>query len=647
MTKFISYAQNLEDVMLWRAFKDIPDGFYIDCGAAWPEYHSVTKAFYDRGWRGINVEPNPHLFQQLRRSRPNDINLSCAVANRTGARMLHVIKDTGLSTLESEVAKNHKEQGWKILKHKVRIATLAGICREHLERGRQINFLKIDVEGLEAKVIAGNNWSRYRPWIVLVEANRPLSTLESYQEWELRLLAAEYVFAYADGLNRFYVAAERSHIIERYKYQPNIFDEYITHEHFCLKAKEEEAKQNAARTTETISEMEDKIRGLKKSTLEVEKHITLGKFRLGNSEDHARKVSEHASKVQQLLDRSEEHRKCESLRADRLSLRLESVEKLAQNEANQAVRYRSAHQKAVIWADENLLRCKKLAKQLSSSEEKKKEILSALKEAHLRLDQEQANRAEYARLAQAAEQRLAEIQMESRKNREHAESLATLLAQERKKKEKRSQILEESKQRISVLAERINRFELSADELRASLADSYQLAQNYRAIAQDYKSQAHALKQSISWRVTAPGRFLVTVLTTFLAVPANLLRPIFVQIFRVSLYSVLTRPSLRKPLSATLQKYPRLYLWLFSAGQRLGLPVTATPAAIRTTASSVKCDNAVCKARPPKKYASNCSKETGAVGFCAPAGEKDLFAREILRVFGDLKSAVDGTDKER
>lgn len=56
---FISYAQNYEDVMLWRALKHIANGFYIDVGAAWPDKHSVTKAFYDRGWRGINIEPNP------------------------------------------------------------------------------------------------------------------------------------------------------------------------------------------------------------------------------------------------------------------------------------------------------------------------------------------------------------------------------------------------------------------------------------------------------------------------------------------------------------------------------------------------------------------------------------------------------------
>ena len=52
---FVSYAQNFEDVMLHRALNHVVRGFYIDVGAADPEALSVTKAFYDNGWHGINV----------------------------------------------------------------------------------------------------------------------------------------------------------------------------------------------------------------------------------------------------------------------------------------------------------------------------------------------------------------------------------------------------------------------------------------------------------------------------------------------------------------------------------------------------------------------------------------------------------------
>ena len=76
---FISYSQNYEDLMLWRALKGLSNGFYIDVGAAWPNKDSVTKAFYISGWNGINIEPNPELFSELNLHRPRDINLQIAI----------------------------------------------------------------------------------------------------------------------------------------------------------------------------------------------------------------------------------------------------------------------------------------------------------------------------------------------------------------------------------------------------------------------------------------------------------------------------------------------------------------------------------------------------------------------------------------
>src|SRR5215831_3973844 len=81
---FISYAQNFEDVMLWRALKHIDKGFYIDVGANDPDKDSVTKAFYERGWRGINVEPVPQWFERLEKARPRDLNLQLALGAEPG-----------------------------------------------------------------------------------------------------------------------------------------------------------------------------------------------------------------------------------------------------------------------------------------------------------------------------------------------------------------------------------------------------------------------------------------------------------------------------------------------------------------------------------------------------------------------------------
>lgn len=224
---FISYAQNFEDVMLWRALKNIDKGFYIDIGAAWPEIDSVTKSFYDMGWSGINVEPNPVHYDALASARPRDTNLKKAVSDKAGTLGISIFSDTGLSTLDEIAALRHERSGWYAQKQKVQTVTLKEICEEYVPMGQQIHFLKVDVEGAELQVLQGSDWERFRPWVVVLEATLPLSQVENYQEWELVLLGVGYVFAYADGLNRFYVSKEHEDLLERFKYPPNVFDDFV------------------------------------------------------------------------------------------------------------------------------------------------------------------------------------------------------------------------------------------------------------------------------------------------------------------------------------------------------------------------------------------------------------------------------------
>ena len=82
----ISYAQNREDILLWRALRDLRKGFYIDVGAEDPTQDSVTRAFYERGWQGINVEPVQGHFDKLCTERPRDLTLQVAIGSGTRAR---------------------------------------------------------------------------------------------------------------------------------------------------------------------------------------------------------------------------------------------------------------------------------------------------------------------------------------------------------------------------------------------------------------------------------------------------------------------------------------------------------------------------------------------------------------------------------
>jgi FkbM family methyltransferase len=223
----VSYAQNFEDVMLWRALNSLETGFYIDVGAAWPTKDSVTKLFYDRQWHGINVEPNPILFLELETERTRDTNLQVALSDSESSMIIHVIEDSGLSTLDPDIAQAHSASGHKVVELEVQISTLAALWAKHVPDGQEVHFLKIDVEGFERSVLLGMNWSKNRPWIVVVEATVPTSQVEVHDEWETVVTGAGYEFAYADGINRFYVANERSELRSLFKYPPNIFDGFV------------------------------------------------------------------------------------------------------------------------------------------------------------------------------------------------------------------------------------------------------------------------------------------------------------------------------------------------------------------------------------------------------------------------------------
>jgi len=222
----ISYAQNGEDVLLWRALGRIQNGFYIDVGANDPEENSVTRIFYDAGWRGINIEPMPSYHEVFLRERPRDINLALACGAADGSITLYDTPTVnGWASTDAATAALHRADGVSIIEHKVPLRTLAGICAEHAPDA--IHFLKIDVEGFEAEVLRGMDLRRWRPWVLVIEATLPGSPVTNHEQWEALVTSCDYRYAYFDGLNRYYVAAEQAHLLPALAVQPNVFDHYI------------------------------------------------------------------------------------------------------------------------------------------------------------------------------------------------------------------------------------------------------------------------------------------------------------------------------------------------------------------------------------------------------------------------------------
>lgn len=230
--RFVSYAQNGEDVVLWRALGGVPQGRYVEVGANHPLISSITRAFYDRGWTGLEIEPLPEFVDVFREERPDDSVVQAAVTDAAvDSLTIHAIAGTGLSTLDDSIAEEHRTDGWATTEVVVPARRLDDLLAEHLRPGDDIHFMVVDTEGSEAAVLASVDLREWRPWVLVVEATAPNSTRPTHEQWEHRVLAAGYEFCLFDGLSRYYVTEERAEQLRPALSVPaNPLDEFVTYD---------------------------------------------------------------------------------------------------------------------------------------------------------------------------------------------------------------------------------------------------------------------------------------------------------------------------------------------------------------------------------------------------------------------------------
>jgi FkbM family methyltransferase len=210
----LSYAQNLEDYHLDLIFADQQTGTYVDVGGGHPVADNVSFWFYLRGWRGLVVEPQQALADLYAHIRPRDHTVSCLAGRNEGEAQFYVFEKLhGLSSTVRQHAQAAAQSGAAFTTIIRPVRTLAALIAEAgLET---IDFLKIDVEGAEAEVLAGADFQRQRPRVILLEAVVPGSMTDASAAWERDLLGQGYRFAFFDRLNRFYVAEEAKDLAHR------------------------------------------------------------------------------------------------------------------------------------------------------------------------------------------------------------------------------------------------------------------------------------------------------------------------------------------------------------------------------------------------------------------------------------------------
>ena len=207
-----SYSQCGEDVIARTLFDilGIANPTYLDIGAHHPHFLSNTYHFYREGSHGVNVEPDPELYEKFLRSRSRDLNLNVGVGESTGHLDLYVMSSRTLNTLSEKEAHLYESQGYKIVgKRSVEVTTINKIIDQHFSQAP--DFLSVDVEGLDLEILASLDLERHRPILICVETIIFSSAGEGQKRTEIdELLTQRGYMRFADTyINTLFVDREK------------------------------------------------------------------------------------------------------------------------------------------------------------------------------------------------------------------------------------------------------------------------------------------------------------------------------------------------------------------------------------------------------------------------------------------------------
>ena len=168
------YGQCGEDLLL-RLFCETSNnyrGFYVDIGAFHPVTFSNTNYFYKNGWNGINIDANPYSIEEFNKERQRDINIESGVSDQYGELEYYYFgKNSTINTFDKNHALNmEKIHDTKIKEIKrIKVQPINAILERYVPKGQYIDFMTIDVEGYDLKILRSLDFSKYSPGYFLLE----------------------------------------------------------------------------------------------------------------------------------------------------------------------------------------------------------------------------------------------------------------------------------------------------------------------------------------------------------------------------------------------------------------------------------------------------------------------------------------------
>lgn len=206
-----SYSQEGEDMILRRIFENKDVGFYIDVGAHHPKRFSNTYYFYKKGWNGINIDAMPNSMKAFDKFRKRDINIEAAISNVKSTLTYYEFNETALNGFSKDISLTRsKLESYSIVNsYPITTKTLNEVLdmfsKEIL---KEIDFITIDVEGLDFNVLKSLDLNKYKPNLILIEILS--ETLEDVVDNEISFHLKKFGYKiYAKSFNTvFYISEE-------------------------------------------------------------------------------------------------------------------------------------------------------------------------------------------------------------------------------------------------------------------------------------------------------------------------------------------------------------------------------------------------------------------------------------------------------
>tara|TARA_B100000795_G_scaffold81780_1_gene58966 strand:+ start:260 stop:1021 length:762 start_codon:yes stop_codon:yes gene_type:complete len=207
--KFLFNSSQFGEEKIITSYFDINyKGNFVDLGCFHPTRHNNTLELYRKGWRGINVDLSPLTIDLFNFYRNKDININCAVSNKEGSKTYYSNGELSpLNTLEKNhllfLNKNFNINKMDFEQKKIKTKTLSNILKKN--KIYRIDFLNIDLEGHEVKVINNFNFNLYKIKIICIEVlNHNKVSIINNKKIQKILKKNKFILDKKIGVNYFY-----------------------------------------------------------------------------------------------------------------------------------------------------------------------------------------------------------------------------------------------------------------------------------------------------------------------------------------------------------------------------------------------------------------------------------------------------------